>query len=365
MTEPTLETLYARSSTGKIKQWRVWTQGPTIITEHGFVDGKKQTKPRTVKGKNLGKSNETTPKEQAVLEAQSKWNKQLDKGYVTDPDGIPDEGAVELFLPMLAHSFEKKSHKVIFPCHVQPKLNGVRCLARKKDGGIVFWSRKAKYFNGLDEIAVSLAQVLKEGQVVDGELYVHGWSFQKIISAVKKRRDDTKVLEYHLYDAPSPKEFADRCKDLSALRLRLRPAGIKNLKIVDTSYCADKEAIDRIEELAVELKYEGVMVRNAAGLYKYGHRSEDLLKIKRFVDGEFEIIGGKECEGDPGTVTFRVKDTEGKEFDVRPVGTHEERSVYWKTLESLLGKMLTVKYQELSEAGIPMFPVGLVIRDYE
>ena len=33
--------------------------------------------------------------------------------------------------------------------------------------------------------------------------------------------------------------------------------------------------------------------------------------------------------------------------------------------KSYIGKMLTVKYQELTDDGKPRFPVGINIRDYE
>ena len=50
-------------------------------------------------------------------------------------------------------------------------------------------------------------------------------------------------------------------------------------------------------------------------------------------------------------------------FSVRPVGTHEERRAMYKNGASYIGKMLTVKYQELSNDGVPRFPVGLHIRE--
>jgi hypothetical protein len=33
--------------------------------------------------------------------------------------------------------------------------------------------------------------------------------------------------------------------------------------------------------------------------------------------------------------------------------------------DSFIGKMLTVKYQEMSPDGVPRFPSGIAIRDYE
>jgi DNA ligase-1 len=116
----------------------------------------------------------------------------------------------------------------------------------------------------------------------------------------------------------------------------------------------------------VRAEYEGTIIRNAEGLYRCDYRSADLQKYKDFIDEEFEIIGGKEGIGkDEGAVTFICLTEEGKPFDCRPRGTYEQRQEWWKKLGSLLGKKLTVRYQTRSDDNIPIFPVGIAIRDYE
>ena len=112
--------------------------------------------------------------------------------------------------------------------------------------------------------------------------------------------------------------------------------------------------------------YEGMMVRNQNSLYKYKHRSYDLQKVKRFVDDEYEIIGGKDGSGrEAGLIVYKCITPSGLEFDVRPRGSHEERAHAFKNLENNIGKMLTVRYQELTDDGRPRFPVGIAVRDYE
>lgn len=109
------------------KDNRVWeiSVDDTIITiRHGQVGGKIQEISEIIyAGKNIGKKNETTPEQQALLEAESKYNKQLDKGYTVD--GSPPK--VDTILPMLAHKFSEFSHKIVYPAYVQPKLDG--CLS--------------------------------------------------------------------------------------------------------------------------------------------------------------------------------------------------------------------------------------------
>jgi DNA ligase-1 len=114
---------------------------------------------------------------------------------------------------------------------------------------------------------------------------------------------------------------------------------------------------------AIENGYEGAMVRNLSSEYLFKNRSMSLLKVKDFEDAEFQIIGGKEGQGrEVGMVIFKCKTDSGVEFDVRPRGTQEERSLMWQNLQSYIGKPLTVRYQGLTDEGSLRFPVGLHVR---
>lgn len=75
----TFPTLYALSTTGKVKQWQISVthckdNTAKIRTEYGYADGKRPvTEKNIMEGKNIGKKNETTPFQQATKEALSKW----------------------------------------------------------------------------------------------------------------------------------------------------------------------------------------------------------------------------------------------------------------------------------------------------
>ena len=111
--------------------------------------------------------------------------------------------------------------------------------------------------------------------------------------------------------------------------------------------------------------YEGIMFRNEGANYLPHYRSKHLQKYKEFQDDEFEIVGGKEAEGeDRGTVIFECKSKSGT-FWVRPRGSREYRKRLLVDILNLTGKKLTVRYQNLTEYGEPRFPVGIAVRDYE
>jgi DNA ligase-1 len=373
-----LPTLYGKSTNGKIKEWNISVlemgDGTCFIeTEHGYEDGKKQLDQRFVgEGKNIGRANETTIYEQACSEARSAHSRKKDSGYVEDKNNIPSESD-GMFLPMLAHRYDKHSAKISYPCWVQPKLDGVRMLARKENGMVTMWSRKGKVIDIPDKINAQLCAMLDDGQCTDGELYVHGWTFQKIIAAVKKKRDDTDLLEYHIYDSPhSTLSFEDRLPEfgLQGARFPLYCQNWtvidKNIKFVKTYDVSSQEEFDVYEKMFVEDGYEGMMVRNKNSAYKYKHRSYDLQKVKRFVDSEYRIVGGEDGSGrEAGLIVFRCVTSDGLEFSVRPRGSHEERAKIYKNLENYIDKYLTVRYQELTDDGRPRFPVGIAVRDYE
>ena len=76
------------------------------------------------------------------------------------------------------------------------------------------------------------------------------------------------------------------------------------------------------------------------------------------------IVGFSEARGrDAGSVIWNCATKAGEEFECRPIGTLEHRKELFRNADKHIGKLLTIKYQELSERGIPRFPSGKAIRD--
>ena len=142
---------------------------------------------------------------------------------------------------------------------------------------------------------------------------------------------------------------------------------MKYIKQVKTEECKNQEAIYDFLEKYTKEGYEGVIIRNKKGNYEENSRSVNLQKLKKFIDEEFEIIDyttpdtGKEV----GCVIWICKTKDGKKFNVRPSGNYQERKNLYKNAKKFIGKMLTVRYQELTNGKVPRFPVGVAIRDYE
>lgn len=364
------ETLYGVTKTGAIYTWHVYVvHNPndtgTIFIERGLIDGKKHVTQETIKkGKNIGKVNETTAVGQAIFNAESKRNSKLDSGYDYTIEASQAKFNDQL-KPMLAQSFDKHKKKLQYPCFAQPKLDGIRCVARKRDGVVTLYSRKGKVLDLVPHINEALEAILEDEQCVDGELYTHGWDFQKIISAIKKTSEDTPGIEYHIYDFPNKQNedepFSSRFSDSNTSHVTQAGAP---LVLTETVTIYSEEELLEYETKALEQGYEGIMARNTESKYLFGYRSKDLLKVKQFQDAEYKIIGVTDGVSiEEGLAIFTCVTSDGLEFSVRPMGTHDERKVMFENKDSYIGKLLTVKYQELSNDNIPRFPVGLHIRE--
>ena len=379
-------TLYGRSSTGKIKVWKIEVKEKGneyhITSTHGY-EGMKMavSKPVIVtKGKNIGKKNETSPKEQAIFDAQSKWDKKNKTGYETSKSLLKQ---TQLILPMLAYKFQDRKHNVTFPkVALQPKLNGVRCVGNINKGDVVLYSRLGNAFNNLDHIENELGSLITcdaPNFYFDGELYAHGEPLEKIVAMCKKDKKPTKEelkiiekLEYHIYDCfditseeTMNTGFEERYKTLQKLFGKKK---YKNLELVKTHFnIKDEASVLKHHKSYVAKKYEGVMVRNSEASYKLNNRSKDLLKYKEFLDTECIITGFHDGKGrEKGAVVWecRMPDSDNV-FSVRPQGSMDDRKKAFKTADKQIGKLLTVQYAEMTSDGIPRHGVGLVIRDYE
>lgn len=378
----TFPTLYKKSSTGAIQQWSIAAGEKmdgtgTITVIHGQVDGKLQEgTDHVTEGKNTGKKNATTPAEQARLEAEAKWTKQKQRnGYVESMEraqaGETDaEGGIA---PMLAQPEEKAIHKVKYPADAQRKYNGNRCIVVIEDGEVSLWSRKRKRILGMPHIEAAYREAFSETtgrHVFDGELYRHGWSLQTISGYCRK--DDTKPgfeeIQHVVYDLPShPGAWYSRCAQLKILAASEDHVFDSDCVTLTESVVVNSYAeIKALHDKWVLEGFEGAIVRNLDGKYEEGKRSSNLVKVKAFQELEFHIVGVSEGRGKfVGKAVFTCKTEKGLEFDCCAPGTLEERAELFEMGDALIGKQLTVKFFEYSDDGVPVFPVGLVVRDYE
>ena len=362
--------VYKKTSTGKIQQWRAWVEktetGYLLKVESGQTDGKlTETAGQVIDEGKQGRSAE----EQAIFEAISKTNKKRDEAYF---DTVEEAQTQVKLLPMLAHPFDKRKHNITYPAIVQRKFDGVRCLAvLNRDNSVTLMSRKGKEFPHLNHIREDVEMNNRNRNLVlDGELYSDTLSFQELVGLVRrvtrKPGNDEQMLEVSLrvYDCislNSEPDFRERYETI-----RQVTDGATYLSLVENVTVANESEIHAAQAQFVEEGYEGAMVRNLTGAYRIGKRSADLQKVKTFLDGEYTISGFVEGTGnEAGCVVWECQTPDGNTFRVRPRGTQEARRELFENGGDYVGQQLTVRYQELTDDGVPRFPVGIAIRDYE
>lgn len=375
-------TLYHKAKGGELRQWRCWAEGDTVNTEYGCVSGALQTSSKKVTGKNSGKKNATTPEEQAISEAQSMHTFKIERKYST----TKESAQLPSLLPMLAHKYDLKKHNgMLFLA--QPKLDGVRCVARWEDNKVVLYSRSGKVYD-VKHISDELEKFMGKEDIFDGELYIHGLPLQTQISLVKRPQEASTKIKYWVYDMPVVNgdenlPFSARQEALSRIFddyhnktyladmnfeqiMAWDPIGEDSVYVVETPtyWCDD---VDFYLKSFLKDGYEGMMLRLPNSEYLWGYRSNDLLKVKEFQDSEFEIVDVVEGEGKMlGHGIFVCKnDLSEATFKAIPKMTMEERAEIFKNKETYIGKLVTVKYFDRTEDQIPRFPVALAVRDYD
>jgi len=226
-------------------------------------------------------------------------------------------------------------------------------MSEKLDGVRAFWdgrqflSRQGNLYHAPDWFVDGLPAV-----PLDGELWLDRKAFQRTVGIVRRqdKGEPWRTIRYLVFDAPAAGgSFEDRLKFLKdeVGRWQNPFTGVH-----EHSLCRDvehlREELRRIESLGGE----GIMLREPRSKYVAG-RSTSLLKVKTFHDAEATVIrhepGKGRHQGRLGAVSVRLPN--GKEFSVGTGFSDRDREQ-----PPAVGSLITFRYQELSDAGIPRFP---------
>lgn len=332
--------LYKYTSKGQPQQWNIVVEDDSFYTEEGLVGGTITTSlPTYCKAKNIGKSNETTPHQQALAEAQAKWQKKVNSGY---NEILSAEK--KFFEPMLAKDAKESKDLVEpFKCRVfvQQKMDGLRCV--NSDNTLM--SRNGKPY-------VTCPHLYQNKAIIDGELFNPQFNdnFNTIVSLCKKTKPTEEDIEeakefvqFWAYDFPThPGTFFDRYVNLGKF---LRELGNESIKLVPTFEVFSWKDIKKYHEQFLSEGYEGTIIRLNNAFYE-NKRSKQLLKYKDFIDEEFKILGAEEGEGGrAGTIGhFIIELEEGKTCKTNIKGDFDYLADVWKNRKKYIGTMATVKY---------------------
>ena len=279
------------------------------------------------------------------------------------------------FKPMLADEVDLKLLK--YPVLTSPKLDGVR--ATVIEGQLLTRSLKPLANRTIQEIRLPLN--------LDGELIVGDSNsksvFRDTMKIVSAHDADINGLRYFVFDRVGPEQFAERLSEAHSL-------------IEGNDFCVpvphvvarDESELLRLEDSALSNGFEGLMIRDINGKYKYGRattREGTLLKMKRRLQSEAIIIGfqeqmhnANEAKVDNLGYTERsshqanliptgvlgaliVRDG-GVEFNVGTGFTAADRYEYWRKRHELIGSLITYEYLPVGVKDKPRHPVFLGFR---
>ena len=377
----------------------IWWVGFDVDTEellmaHGQVGGVVRIDRTKVELNQSGRNMET----QSLQEASHRRLEKFRAGYRTR-----DEEPPEISEAMLAAKWDPEKTRLTYPVGIEPKLDGVRCLSRiDKSGEIAMRSRNSVAWNAesqsyFEKEIAALISLLPGKVELDGEMYGHGLKFEKIVSIIKDPKKMKKHIDeicYNIFtysDATTPAE--KRNANLKAAMKKYKEYGYNTnrIKLVKMKIAHSKEEIFEMHKENLEAGYEGTMIYKfwnngndtalKQSLYK-PKRSNNLLKYKATIEGkdmledEAEIVDVYEGKGNQeGAIMFIVKNihkipgtkkkSEKETFKVGLMGSVKARQKMMKNSDSYIGKLITYKYQELTSYGVPRFPIGKSIRDYE
>lgn len=272
------------------------------------------------------------------------------------------ENIVEDFQPMLAKNYKDYKDKLDCDLAISLKMDGVRCIAQKKNGKVIFRTRQGKEILNM-HLSIEIKDKLIEGITYDGELELEGdfpsskERFKATQSLIAKKDVEKTGLIYTVFDALPTKSFIEdnynveyfkRKKTLDEVYLPVEKQS-KFLKVVETLYIGrDEEKIQKLFNEVRKQQLEGLMANKVNGLYRR-KRSDAILKIKDFNTIDLRIVdlleGKNEFQGMLGAFVVEYR---GNRVGVGSGISEEIRRNVWRHQEKFIGRVIEIKYFEKS-----------------
>lgn len=377
--------LYKRTKTGAIQSWEASATFEGYVVRFGQLGGKIQTVTTSI---SKGKQKRTTY-EQAKFEVTALYKEKRDEGYKSVVElGIVDnalnveeaKALLDKYLPihdtdangnlrpMLAKTVDWK--KVKFPIGYEDKLDGVRSNISASVPTINGFpipnsitvnslSREGMSYDfGTTAIRTELARFfLKYPDVIlDGELYLHGMPQNRISGAMrggKHKPEIHDIMQYHVYDMIDTDMPYKARKEW--LLNALGEFAFSLIIFHDYKLAMSKEDVDSYEEESIANGYEGGMLKPLDSVYEPGKRSWGNMKVKQWMDDEFEVTGYELGKRGVQDLIIVCKTTNGESFKATAMGSvldkeHLKNDIAKSTATKLMG---TVKFKFYSEYGIP------------
>ncbi len=401
------EKLYSKDINKNIREWYAIVINHEVFAateiNTGIINNIRAIINITKYGKNIGKSNETTPYQQAVKEIKAKFKTKLKQGFKTDINSLTVNKTDELNhrKPMKAVQFRKGL--MHYPAILQPKINGVRCSTSSIYNNTEDMFSKSEFGllskEGLEYIIPNMLNELKSKLVgyttdsFDGELYVHNETLSIIRKRIPYKKSNGTITKHSLSNEPVRFMIFDmNIPDMNQLdRIKLKDKYLKgneliysstlnkwiinefpeyNSKVINVKHVivhSDTEVYNHLE-LCISAGFEGVIVRDIDAEYMFGGRRTNMSKLKKSKSSEFELLDIiKKNEDNIRTyISFVLKNNiNDLTFECTPDGSETDRQELLNNVEQYIGKLVTVTYYERTVNGLPFHAVGRIRESFD
>ena len=194
--------------------------------------------------------------------------------------------------------------RVTYPVRVEPKLDGLRCIAVKKDGVVTFYTRNGTVLETLPKIKKALEEAAYDDMVLDGEAMGADWNESSSVMMSSKTKKDDSNMFFNVFDTVTAKEWFSKEGLLSYAQRTEFVTKIVALvdqpcvRAVPHIMAQDEKELKDYFAKCMDEGYEGVMLKTLDSTYEWD-RSKNILKLKPCVTYEGAVVGW--YEGRAGT----------------------------------------------------------------
>ena len=309
-------------------------------------------------------------------EQQEKWMRKILKknlaiGISTKSINKVSPDFIPTFDIALAQKFERK--RMSDWVYIEPKLDGIRCLAIVENGEAKLFTRAGKLITNFDD-TVGRELLLAGDGCYDGEIMSK--DFTELMRQVYRKEDkDVSDVYFAIFDYLTLDEWKEK-KGKHTLKDRKKylqrqfgtvyaQEKLKYLKLVrfEPQLQPSDKVLKESHDRWVTQGYEGIMVKDTDSLYSFG-RDWSVMKYKAFFDADVPIIGLKEGTGKhQGKLGSFLVDYKGVEVNVGSGLNDELRAQIWEDKDSHVGRIIEVRYQEETPDGSLRFPTFVCFRN--
>lgn len=276
-----------------------------------------------------------------------------------------------------------------FPLIVSPKLDGIRCTVWG-DQPVTRALKPIPNRFVRETLARARLPAVFDGELVVGEAN-HPDVYRRTTSGVMSHEGQPDFT-FWVFD------YVPQIADLESFEFRYKKLTDRTstvqefhpwFKVLPQAYVSSQAELFDYEQWALGQGFEGIIARRLDAPYKHGRSTAKegyLLKVKRFVDTEVEVVGVEELMHNANEATVNElghTQRSSAQAGLVPTGTlgalvcrwgvhtfkvgtgftAEHRAELWQKRDALVGCLAKIKYFEPGMKDLPRHPVWLGFRD--